>query len=252
MMRHEEPDDLDWLAFCYIADELSLDEAAAFENRLADDQAAREAVARAVELAGAVAVVGAEDLDRATPASVVRGAWRRRSLAGRVGWTAITAAACLVVLVLAYRHDRGIGPVASSPQEAPGGGHVGISDGVPDELAIVWSQTREELAALQFDVWAADSLDDRDESEDWSPLPAEDDAEEDLYAANTPPSWMLAAVHGSRPGRGGPQRLEPRGELDDAPMAQFVVRVGNVHLNGGWGIRQSAAYREVAGKSWRR
>lgn len=71
---------------------------------------------------------------------------------------------------------------------------MGASDSVPDELAIVWSQTREELAAVEFDVWAADSPDNRDESEDWSPLPAEDDAEEDLYAANTPPSWMLAAV----------------------------------------------------------
>ena len=78
---------------------------------------------------------------------------------------------------------------------------MGTSDGVPDELAIVWSQTCEELAAVQFDVWAADSPDNRDESENWSPLPTEGDAEEDLYAANTPPSWMLAAVQavGGRP-----------------------------------------------------
>ena len=53
-------EDLDLLAFRYIAGELTPAESEAFEQRLADDQAAREAVARAVDLAQAVASVPAD------------------------------------------------------------------------------------------------------------------------------------------------------------------------------------------------
>lgn len=40
--------DLDWLAFCYINDELEANELVSFEDRLSVDQSAREAVERAV------------------------------------------------------------------------------------------------------------------------------------------------------------------------------------------------------------
>ncbi|MFK7768876.1 MAG: hypothetical protein AB8B55_16770 [Mariniblastus sp.] len=43
-----EDNDLQWLAFCYIAEELSEPETAQFEARLETDQAAREAVSNAV------------------------------------------------------------------------------------------------------------------------------------------------------------------------------------------------------------
>jgi anti-sigma-K factor RskA len=49
--------DLDWLAFCYVTGELSAAEATAFEERLAADDGACEAVARAMELNLAVAAV---------------------------------------------------------------------------------------------------------------------------------------------------------------------------------------------------
>ena len=41
-------DDLQWLAFCYVADELDHDQRSAFESRLEIDQTARDAVASAV------------------------------------------------------------------------------------------------------------------------------------------------------------------------------------------------------------
>ena len=41
---------LDWLAFCYLAEELSVEDRMAFESQLEHDQLAREALARAVEL----------------------------------------------------------------------------------------------------------------------------------------------------------------------------------------------------------
>ena len=55
-MPSENQHELDWQAFCYISDELSDDDLAEFELRLASDQETREAVARAVQLAETLAV----------------------------------------------------------------------------------------------------------------------------------------------------------------------------------------------------
>ena len=57
------PSDLLLLAVRYISNELPDDELAAFEGLLADDQAAREAVAEAVELTVAVSRLPATSLD---------------------------------------------------------------------------------------------------------------------------------------------------------------------------------------------
>ena len=53
--RARPDSDLSWLAFRYVAGEMDRDEAEAFESRLDQDQSAREAVAEAVALAGAIA-----------------------------------------------------------------------------------------------------------------------------------------------------------------------------------------------------
>jgi hypothetical protein len=87
-----EPDaDLHWTAFLYMEGELSSEQASAFEDRLAGDEAAREALTLAVELAEALAVVGPEfRRDRS-----------RRRVARRVvvAVSTLAAAACLVVAV---------------------------------------------------------------------------------------------------------------------------------------------------------
>jgi hypothetical protein len=54
-MVTEEHADLDWLAFRYVAGEMPAAECELFEQRLALEQAAREAVAAAVELTAAIA-----------------------------------------------------------------------------------------------------------------------------------------------------------------------------------------------------
>src|SRR4051812_41484392 len=113
-----EPDaDLGWTAYLYVTGELSSLEEAAFELRLADDQEAREAVAEAVELAGALSAIGAGDW---LPS---RG---RKSPARRVlGWSALAAAASLVVASLwTLRSGRS----TASPDAA--------------EVAIAWSGLR--------------------------------------------------------------------------------------------------------------
>lgn len=55
--------DRDWLAFRYIAGELSAEDVAAFEMELETSQPAREAVARAVELSQAVAIAESQQVE---------------------------------------------------------------------------------------------------------------------------------------------------------------------------------------------
>jgi hypothetical protein len=61
-------DELEFVAFRYIAGELTDSEAAAFEERLAVEQIAREAVARAVEIAHSVAVLAPQAMPMGGPA----------------------------------------------------------------------------------------------------------------------------------------------------------------------------------------
>jgi hypothetical protein len=142
--------ELEWSAFCYAAGELSAPEAALFEQRLATDQAAREALARTIELTQAVAA--AETLEPVT----VRPSGR--SFGGRrIAWLAIgTAAAVLVAVIVgeAMVENGNIGTRLT--------GLVGSRPAAADarELAAAWSQTRRELAdASDANLWFADHLD---------------------------------------------------------------------------------------------
>src|SRR5687767_2601083 len=87
-----------WLAFRYVSDELSAEEVEQFEERLAVDQAAREAVAEAVLMCEAVSAGAAiAPVGTVTPSIAVYRSWRQHA-----GWAAVGAAACLL-LVLAIR-----------------------------------------------------------------------------------------------------------------------------------------------------
>lgn len=170
--------ELDWSAFCYAAGEMNESDAAAFELRLAHDQAAREALARAVELTQAVAA--AESLE---PVVTLRQpAAKEVTWSRRLAWMAIGSAASLLVALL----WSGAGSwFVVRPNAA----------GDQSQLAIVWSQTRQELADSDSVLW---------ESELWYPkhLSASEsidpsDAGEaggfDLAESDTP-AWMTAAV----------------------------------------------------------
>lgn len=106
----QRPSDLDWQAWCYVSGEMTSDESAAFEARLADDLAACEAVARAVELNDALAAV-ALPVARNSVHSAERPAgdrWpgrgrsprRQAPWLPRLGWMAAGAAACLTLILL--------------------------------------------------------------------------------------------------------------------------------------------------------
>ncbi len=169
---NNENHELDWSAFCYAAGEMTADEAAAFEARLADDQAAREALARAVELTEVVA--SAESL---APAVVVRSqasVWTKR-----LTWMAIgSAASLLVALVWSGAWSWLASETVASAEQA--------------RLAAAWSQTRQELAESDSDLWYPRHFAASEAEEPDAVLPTPvDDA--DLLDSVTP-TWMTAAV----------------------------------------------------------
>jgi hypothetical protein len=125
---------LDQLAFRYIANELTNDELQAFEDRLATDHQAREAVAAAVELTQAIAFV---ESTRQSPSPTVANTndalpvspplpADRRSWWPALGWMAVGSAACAALIFLADQwslHELG-------------------SNGSDRQLAMLWSETR--------------------------------------------------------------------------------------------------------------
>jgi anti-sigma factor RsiW len=158
----EEPIELEWSAFRYIADELSPAEAAEFEQRLASDQNAREAVASAVQMAEAVAALQPAPL---ALAPTVTGQRPRRA-----AWAAlVVAASCAVLLVGTFI----LGRVSSSG--SPDAAALQANEGA-DQLLNLWAVSHDGL-----DVWA-----DADEGD--APIEAGSDEE---FAV---PTWMLAAA----------------------------------------------------------
>jgi len=161
MSRLQEPAELEWTAFRYIAGELSPADVAEFEQRLALDQNAREAVASAVQMAEAVAGLQPAPLELAP---TVGDQNPRRA----TGAALVAAATCALVLVGTLILDRvsSSGPHDSAALQA--------NDGA-DQLLNLWAASHDGL-----DVWA-----DADEGD--APITGSDEE----FAV---PSWMLAAA----------------------------------------------------------
>jgi hypothetical protein len=99
-IRHDDVD-LDWLAYQYLVGELSEHDAASFEQRLAIDQVAREALAAAVELAESVSIAGEATVSPASLTESIGHRGRRDGFWLRpVGSLAASAAAALVFAAL--------------------------------------------------------------------------------------------------------------------------------------------------------
>ena len=164
MHEHQLPhDELAWQAFRYIAGEMNAAEQERFDAQLAADQAAREAVAAAVEISRATAIALAPQ-----PAPAPRTTGPRRW--PLVGW-GVAAAACLAMAF-------GWMPLGerSSPSQLA----------QTEALAMQWSEIRQRQALPHDESLAASPPDEwTDEFDDAEP------AEESPAVA---PEWMLAAV----------------------------------------------------------
>lgn len=197
-MQPETSEDLDWLSFRYIAGDLSPDDADAFESRLAADQAAREAVARSVHLS--CALTAALEAAPTHGLTVSATACKRRTnrTARWLGWTTVAGAVCLA----------GVGAywaVQSSPtpdlrREIAGDTANESAGPQTEQLALLWSRTRDELESLEWEFWPVEPADSGESLDESRSLLAESSVDqhgplaEPSLAVDAPPSWMLAAV----------------------------------------------------------
>jgi len=184
MNGHQEPSELDWLAFCYAAGELNAADAESFETRLADDQAAREALAGAIELTQVLAAAeaqsgNAEPGTLVQPAAAMQNQWQ-----SRLSWMVVGGlASVLLFLGITSAPSVQLGKKFSASKQ---------------QLASAWNETRSHLAQVDdLDVVPAFS----DVDDDSAASIAMSDLDEDEA-----PSWLMAAVMVA--GERSNQRLE--------------------------------------------
>lgn len=177
---NHKQDELAWLAFQYVAGDFSAAESEQFEERLATDQAAREAVAEAVELFHAVcAAEAAEPAYSQQQPGVAIAARQRSTWSQKMVWisTGAAAAVALVAGVLTMNHWGGFSPANNERNVAA----------VSPALADAWSAVRNEYAGEESHSVSASAV--LTEAE----LAL---AEEDLALSTEAPSWMTAGVLG--------------------------------------------------------
>ena len=179
-MNAEHRDDLEWLAFRYVAAELSPAEYRAFESRLEHDQEARQAVGRLVEMTCAVRALDWNAASRAADHRQSRPWYRHRNVQVTAG-----LALGLMIALMLWR-SRG------SDQAELGHGELGSLPPAA-ELAVVWSNARMELDSRPDDdaaAWRWLLLAER-EADDPAPAAEQSTAEE---ATADTPDWMVSAV----------------------------------------------------------
>jgi hypothetical protein len=177
--ERDDASELDWLAFRYVAGEMAVEEAEAFEGRLDQDQEAREAVARVVELAGAVAAL-------APQAATTLPFRRHPTIRTFIAAATMAAAACLAWLVI---HNGG-------PAPAPSGRRGAIRIAPTTTVALTWSTLDQERAADKGDSGALLAS-----NEDLSAVAESEDSS--LSDPGLPPWLVDAAALAARPEHAG-------------------------------------------------
>jgi anti-sigma factor RsiW len=181
----EGRNDLDWLAFQYVAGELSVEDEEQIEARLATEPEVAEAVANAVVLGEAVSSVfsGAAAESVRTAESSPRGVTADRSTVGRT--VSVVTAACVVVaaLLISFRGEEPSRDSLATNSESSAGDAPGSSVPSPDDNSLLletWTVARESVAAMDS-VALAESV----------PV---DSAESRIDSASDVPDWLFVAV----------------------------------------------------------
>jgi anti-sigma factor RsiW len=185
--------DLDWLAFQYVAGELSTEDEQQFETRLAAKPEVAEAVARAMTLGETVSLVFAAEFNElAGDSRTVRRHAKvsRESVAGRT--VSVLTAACVIAaaLLISFRRDEASQRIAH--EQTPVTSTETPAD-VSSLLLQTWTDARESIAALDGDVVTESAATDLS------------DSRADL--AGDVPDWMFVVVELSyRSEPGNPNR----------------------------------------------
>jgi hypothetical protein len=188
-------EELPWLAFLYVSEEMTPDEVVDFEERLLTDQAAREAVAEAMKMADGLWLATALESwsTPETPAEIAGPPAKSRSLSRWALWMGSTIALAGLAFCVGWWFAQTGSPDSppplaqqSEPQltpETPPAFPVLIDAG---QLIGIWSNARVLLAELDTDA-------DADFSSEEETLPEALEPEDEAFA------WMLAAVSANPP-----------------------------------------------------
>lgn len=199
----ETPLDPEWDAFRYVAGEMTPDEHAAFETRLADDVAAAEAVVEAVRLSQAIAAAGSRPVRRTAAPAVAR---------SRRGWL-VAGVACSLLGAFAlggrFAREQAAPPAPVAPPVAatdvPTSGPVDLHSDI-GALLDLWV-TSDALPARG--IGRSDDVD--GDADDLDGIVAAVGEPRDLARAPLDvPGWMLAAVE-----EGTPRREDRGAQVED-------------------------------------
>lgn len=124
---NDEASDLDWLAFRYAAGELPAEEAQALERHMAEDQALREAVSRAVALGLVLAAARSSGVEPVAGRAITG----KRQL--RIAWAGFALAASMLVSLGAFWSWSGQG-------HSPHPGSTASRSVAPSATADAWLQ----------------------------------------------------------------------------------------------------------------
>lgn len=146
LLEHEFSNQLDWLAFCYIADELDEEQRDAFELRLAEDQQARDAVVHAMEQSQLMYAALTEIEVAAAPSMQVRVPNQLSvQLASRL--LAFAAALLLMTTGLIWLASS---DYMSSYHPPLAQNHSAVFDS--EKLAIAWADSLDEINDVNFEM----------------------------------------------------------------------------------------------------
>lgn len=186
MDKSDQPDLL-WTAFRYVADEMSAVEQDDFERQLADDQSAREAVVRAVQLTQAVASLPAE-----VPRSPIQTGGNSSPSRRSVGAWSVATGLAVCLIVIAGFYFGGMFGNLSVPSSL-----ISQDDALNLEgagvLVAIWSDSEtalEEFVNLDLLLESGAEFADLEESEQLAMLAFDETLDEQFNV----PDWMLAAV----------------------------------------------------------
>lgn len=162
--------DLAWLAERYVLGALSPEECDAFERRLADDQAAREAVAAATALLSQVYAASQEIAATEEPVRLVK---KRIGRESAVSYAA-SAAVLLLAAVGVWRMGTPIAPIAPSAESLAGvwsATHEAAEDEFEEEMLVFQDASSLGVEEIEAPDWliTAVSLGQQDSGEEEAP-----------------------------------------------------------------------------------
>lgn len=143
--NENSPDDLEWIAFQYLSNELSEQETDAFETRLAETQDAREALTRATQL-----VAGLKSMELTPTTKTFTAPAQPAPLETNTAssflfqqW-ALTSCAALVLVVTTFLLTKPVSEEMTSSQTA----QTELSEEDLEHVLELWAEPSEEISGL--------------------------------------------------------------------------------------------------------